>query len=138
MSEQPLQGPIPVLTAMLLCDMVITDPDSRKKTLVGIFSLLRSLQFPTRRTMAVYARLTDAQGRYVFRLELVDIERDRVLADGVSDPAEIRDRLSSFDFALPITVTLENPGLYEFRLYANNAYLGRTTFTAVAIDSKGG
>jgi len=43
MPDQTPKGPIPVLMAMLLCDMVITDPDTGKKTLVGIFDRLSTL-----------------------------------------------------------------------------------------------
>lgn len=138
MPDQTSKGPIPVLTAMLLCDMVITDPDTGKKTLVGIFDRLTSLKFPTKRTMAVYAKLTDAQGRYVFRLQFVGIERDQVLGEVQSEVIEIADRLEPFQFALPITVGVERPGLYEFRLFANDTYIGRVPFWAAQITSEGG
>ena len=138
MPDQIPKGPIPVLMAMLLCDMVITDPDTGKKTLVGIFDRLSTLQFPTKRTMAVYAKLTDAQGKYIFRLQFIDIDRDQVLGEVQSEPIEISSRLEPFQFALPITVGAEHPGLYEFRLYANDTYIGRVPFWAAQITSEGG
>ena len=96
--------------AMLLCDMVITDPDTGKKTLVGIFDRLNALQFPTKRTMTVYAKLTDVQGKYNFRLQFIGIDRDQVLGEVQSEPIEISSRLEPFQFHLPITVGVEHPG----------------------------
>ena len=68
--EERLSTPFPL--ALLLCDSVIVDERSKKKTLVGVFNRVWAKQFPTTYSpLTIYARLTDAQGRYDFRIDYV-------------------------------------------------------------------
>jgi hypothetical protein len=92
---------------------------------------------PVDKSMAVYAKITDAQGPYTFRLDYVDVSTDRVLDRIEFDTASRLDRLRYYDLVLPVTVPLAGVGTYEFRLYANDSYLGRIAFT-VSLSGPGG
>jgi hypothetical protein len=124
METPPPSGPTPVLLAMLLCESVITDAETQRKTLVGIFDRVIARSLSESLWMAVYARFTDAQGVYKFRLECVDVGRDRPVGWYESHPFEILDRLQQTEIALRLAIPIDAPGLYEFRLYANDAYIG--------------
>lgn len=135
MGEVSLHGPSPVVSAMVLCDVAITEQTTNKKTLVGIFQRVNARTFPVPQRMYIYAQLTDAQGTYVFRIEVVDIERNNILGTVTTNPIEVPHRLIPFDFVFPITMLISAPGLYEFRLYANDSFLSSISFTAQGATS---
>ncbi|MEK6712230.1 MAG: hypothetical protein AABZ64_16805 [Nitrospinota bacterium] len=70
-----VQGPMPVLLAMLVCEQVITDKDTDKKSLIGIFDRLHVRTFPVPFPMTVFARITDGKGKYEMKLELAHLGR---------------------------------------------------------------
>jgi len=115
---------------MVLCDLAITEQGTNKKTLVGIFQRVNAQVFPVPQRMFLYMQMTDAQGTYIFRIEVVDIDRDNILGTVTSNPIEVPNRLEPFDFVFPIGMIIPAAGLYEFRLYANEAYLSSISFTA--------
>jgi hypothetical protein len=127
--ESP-HGPAPVVLAMLLCDLAITEQGTHKKTLVGIFHRVNARVFPAPQQMAIYVHLTDAQGTYIFRIDIVDVDRNDILGTVTSNPIDVPNRLEPFDFVFPIGINIRAPGLYEFRLYANDVYLSSISFTA--------
>jgi len=55
----------PVPLAMVLCDTVIIDKRTDKKSLIGIFSNIGTVKFPFRSNhFAIYIALTDGHGEY--------------------------------------------------------------------------
>ena len=146
MSGQPseaLYGPRPTVQALLLCDYVITEEGTRKKTLVGVFDIINiphTAPNPEARLVGarVYARLLDAMGRYIFRLDCVQVEGERVIARAVTPPIGVDDRLAPVDVTIEApVVSFSEPGRYEFRLYANNAYVGHAPLRAVLLGTPG-
>ena len=127
--EPSTSGVTPYLLAMLLCDQAIVEAGTNKKTLVGIFDRVNVVGVGL--TPGVYAKLTDAEGRYRFRIDYVHVPTDRMLGQAETpDLIEVRDRLESFELVVRFPAVVDQPGLYEFRLFANGAYVGRTTFSA--------
>ena len=136
-AEQPSQSRSalhPALNAMLICDQAIREEGTGKVSLIGIFENINARQFPLRLGfLCVYAKLTDAEGQYDIRLELVRLENLLAIGQGqlmitVEDrmaPVEIIFQLSGLVFA--------EPGRYEFRLYANEKSVGIKSFTVVQV-----
>ncbi len=144
MSPEGLYGPRPTAQALLLCDYVITEEATRKKTVVGVFDIInipRHVPNAEARLVGarVYARLLDALGRYIFRLDCVQVEGEHVIARAVTPPIEVNDRLAPVDVTIEApVVSFSQPGRYEFRLYANNAYVGHAPLRAVLAGVPGG
>lgn len=125
------------MPAILVCDQAIRELGSNKVTLVGIFDRIASPAFPFQyvRGLAVYARLTDAAGRYQMRLELVRLEDEQTIGRAEVD-ATITDRMGSHELTYNIALLVfERPGLYEFRLVADGRHLGGMTLTVVQIEA---
>ena len=126
--------PRPVLQAMLVCDQAIPHADADKTTLVGIFNRMEIDQFPQRwsRPTTLYARVTDAEGDYAIRLELVRLEDERTVGRADSR-LDIEDRMASHEmiFDLEEVLVFERPGRYEFRLFADGRHVGGTVLTVV-------
>lgn len=129
-----LSGVVPYLLALLVCDSGTIDQNSGKKTLVGIFDRVTSIKFPTSRWLAVYFRLTDAQGKYHFKVQYAQVKSGNVLAEAeTKDALPIKNRLDTFDslISFPMALPIPEAGQYEFRLYANDMFLGRIAINAV-------
>jgi len=60
----------PITQAFLLCDRVITEQGSNKKTIVGVFGIMQSPAFPIHHhTLALYYRAVMEKGDFPFRIE---------------------------------------------------------------------
>jgi hypothetical protein len=120
--------PHPVLNAMLICDQTFQDEQSGKMTLVGVFETVRAYQFPARHgRLCVYAKLADVQGEYRLRLELVQLEELKVVGQGHLS-ATFNDRMTPVELSFQVLDTVfERAGRYEFRLYANDRWVGSKT-----------
>jgi hypothetical protein len=130
-----MSGSTPYPLAILLCDQIIVDEISKKKTLVGIFDLIYAKQFPIiHRPLSAYVRLTDAEGKYDFRMDYVQVKTDKRLGHAEIPAVSIPDRLKAHELVMEFPpIKIPKPGDYEFRLWANNRYLGRAKFTAVEV-----
>jgi hypothetical protein len=131
-----MSGATPYSLAMLLCDQVIVDERSKKKTLVGLFDIIYAKSFPAKHpSLSVYARLTDAEGQYKFRMDYVQVKTDNLLGRADIPPIDITDRLKTHELVMqfpPIDIPVQ--GEYEFRLWANDRYVGRVKFTALKLE----
>ena len=128
-------GSTPYPLAILLCDQIIVDEISKKKTIVGIFDLIYAEKFPAEhRPLSVYVRLTDAEGQYAFRMDYVQVKNDKLLAQTEIPGVSINDRLKAHELIMQFPpIKIPEPGEYEFRLWANDRYIGRMKFTALKL-----
>ncbi len=124
--------PHPVLNAMVVCDSAMQDEATGKTTLVGLFENISATQFPTLHgLLCVYAKLTDAQGEYRIRLELVRLEDLAVVGQGRLG-VTFADRMTPAELVFQIAgLRFERPGRYEFRLYANDHWVGSKSLSLV-------
>lgn len=130
---------VPKANAMLICDYVITEQGTGKKSLIGIFENIGAAQFPfIHQAMSVYVKLTEARGDYQFRLELVDLKNDRILSKGdlpnqihINHPLETRELIFNF-----MGLKFDQPGQYEFRIYANDRIFGQKAFMVSQVPSR--
>jgi hypothetical protein len=120
----------PLLQAALVCDVAVTDPSTGKPSLIGIFDRISLGRFPGARPMSVYFRVTDAEGRYPMRVDFVRAESDTLIArvEGEMN-AENRTQSLGVHYDFP-PLPLEQPGRYEFRIYASDMYLGSAAVEA--------
>jgi len=126
------ERPHPSLNAMLLCDLTIREHGSGKISLIGVFENISAARFPVvHRALSVYAKLTDAEGDYTIRLELVRLDDSQVVAQGALK-ATFPDRMTPGELIFNLeNLGLERPGRYEFRLYAGDRFVAAKSFTVV-------
>ncbi|HOW88017.1 MAG TPA: hypothetical protein P5561_00120 [Candidatus Omnitrophota bacterium] len=133
-----MTSPTPKANAMLICDYVITERGTNKKSLIGVFENIGAATFPcTHFAMSVYIKLTDAQGGYSFRLELVDLQSDMLI--GKSEmPEEVRvpSPLDAHELVFNLRgVRFMHPGKYEFRIFANDKIFGQKRLVVEQVDA---
>ena len=134
-----MTGPTPALNAMLICDSVITDRNTGKNSLIGIFDIIHANSFPARHpSLSVYARVTDAQGHYTFKLELIDLNANQTIGEGATPVVEIPDRLLPHDLVFNLQgLVFQTEGRYEFRLYADGQFVGHHSFQVRSLQAGG-
>jgi len=124
-------APVPNVLAMLVCDQVIAEQGTGKKSLIGIFDNINAPAFPTQTRLAVYVKLADAEGAYKFRIRLVKLKDETVIAD-LNAEMTIADSMSPAELAINmIGIILPDAGKYEFQLWGNDTYLHRITLNAI-------
>ena len=117
---------------MLVCDQVITEVGSNKKSLIGVFDNFSSPSYPAMvPRLAIYVKLADAVGDYLFKLRIVKLKDEALIAE-ISLQAKIQDVSQYGELALNMaSIPIPEPGKYEIQLYAGDEYLHRITINAV-------
>lgn len=130
-----MQPPKPNVKAILICDNIITEQGTGKNSLIGIFENINAKKFPCRHgNLGVYINFNDAVGRYRFKLELVDLENNKILGYIESQELEYKDKLTSNNLVLVLKdLIFEHPGRYEFRFSANTELSEIKTFNVKQI-----
>lgn len=132
--DQPasLVAPHPACNAMLICDQTLQEGTTGKNSLMGIFENIAAHQFPAGcGFLTVYVKLTDAQGDYRIRLELIHLSDLTVIGQG-QFRATIGDRMVPAELVFQIGgLVFQKPGPYEFRLYANDRWVGSKSLRLV-------
>lgn len=127
--EQQISVP-PVPIAFLLCDAVITDATTGKKTLVGVFRRIWSTQFPANHpSCALYFLGGDAEGEFQISVQYVKEDTQEVLAEAKATLRNETRGALEFSIGLP-PIPIPGPGAYEFRLFMNEQYVHRIRFDA--------
>jgi len=123
----------PSIHAFLVCDTIIIDSLTGKKSIIGAFTHLWAKTFPCQHPqVGVYFSLTDAEGQYSFEIQLVYLNKDQVIGKGSLPPIDIHDRLASHDFGVNIPyLVFPGPGKYEFRLFANGNFITQKDFLVI-------
>lgn len=122
---------IPVLVAVVVCDVAAADPSTGKKSLIGIFDTINVARFADERPMSVYMKLADAEGSYDIEIRYVQRDSGEVLAKAEGH-VQIKSRLQSADLIVsfpPLPIPRE--GRYEFQIWANRVFLGGTFIDAL-------
>lgn len=132
--------PTPVVKAFLVCDHVIHDAQTGKKSLIGVFHELRADRFPAvHPVLWIYANLTDARGKYTFEIRLVDVERNNILGKGTPPEIPIPGPLQTTELSAQLrNVQLPGPGTYEFHLLANEQLIATKAIRVSPVDGSEG
>jgi hypothetical protein len=122
------EPPQPTVTAMLVCERIIAEAGSSRKSLIGIYDSVGMLTFPAViPQLAIYVRLADAVGVYQFKLRIVNL-KDEALLSEVPVQGDVKDPLRPADLVFNLLgLPIPEPGKYEFQLYANGLYCNRAT-----------
>ncbi|HXV28004.1 MAG TPA: hypothetical protein VD913_03470 [bacterium] len=131
--------PIPKTNAMLVCDYVLTEQGSNKKSLIGIFENIQAAKFPcVHHSLSVYIKLTEAQGSHRFRLELADLKSNSVVGQSeIPQDIVIESPLATHELVFHLrNIAFPHAGEYEFRIFANGSVFGQKTFFVGNIRDK--
>ena len=110
----------PIGIALIVCDQIIQDSPSGKRSLVGIFNSLKAADFPaTTKHLSIYASLTNINGNVPMELRCLNETHDEPIIavpfnGSIDNPNNVLDVAFDFDeFSFP------KPGLYCFEIRAD-------------------
>lgn len=137
--ERPIMAgrrdqPIPTLSAFLICEQVIVDARTQKKTLVGLFTAAGVEQFPQGVKLGIFARLPDMDGDYDVRIEAVHAPTNAVIGTFAGQVNVKPDPLGVTELTLDVNLVVQSPGRHEFRCYCDDTFLGRTTMEVMPAE----
>ena len=123
----------PSVQAFLVCDQVIEDSLTKKKSLIGIFTHLQTVSFTFQhQQMGLHLCLTDAEGLYHFDIDLVYLNSEQLVCRATLPNIEIADRLQISDFGINIPLLIfPAPGRYEFRLRMEGHLIAQKDFNVM-------
>lgn len=130
----------PSVQAFLVCDCVIEDSLTKKKSLIGLFTHLQSVTFPFQHhQLGLYFCMTDAEGTYRVEIDLMFVNTDQLVCRASLPDIVIGDRLQISDFGINIPALLFSaPGRYEFRLRMNGHMIAQKDFHVVQVPAPPG
>jgi len=125
--------PHPAIRAILVCDLLIRDERTRKVSLIGITEQIDAQRFPwTLHSLFVWATITDGQGDYRIRLDLVRLED--LAASHILDELDVtlhdRNSMGELNFNLSGLV-IDRAGRYELALHANDRLVGTKSIDVI-------
>jgi hypothetical protein len=123
-ARKPL--PPPQVLALNVCDFIVVDPWTSKKTLIGLFSIIRAGQFPAfHPILSIHAALTNGRGVVILKLRIVDTEEVHPALLEMEQPIDFRDPRMVVDFygSTERGIIFPSPGEYRVQLFADGELL---------------
>ncbi len=122
--------PSPVGIAIVICDQIIEDKLTGKKSLIGIFNQIATQNFPCRHPqICVFVSLTEGRGQCAARLRIVHDESDHVVAE-VKGNIQFPDvhTVVELNFSM-VGLVFPEPGVYSIEFYCDEAIILERRFT---------
>ena len=124
-------APTPVLIAFLVCDQIIEDASTGKKTIVGVFDRIASANFPASHApSSLYVKLIDCEGDYEVKVEFAQVSTQTILLEWAgTSSSQSRHEYTELVLSWP-PLPLPELGEYEFRLWMDSKFVGNVRFKA--------
>ena len=126
--------PAPVGVAIVICDLIIDDKLTNKKSLIGIFNQIGTQNFPYRHPqIGVFVSVTEGRGECTARLRIVHNENDRVVAE-VNGNLQFTDvnAVVELNFNL-VGLVFPEPGPYSIEFYCDDALVLERRFDVIHV-----
>ena len=107
----------PIGEALILCDQIITEAQTNKKSLIGIFNSVAGLQFPLQHSFSIFCVMSNGRGEMTIELRCLRMEDSHEVAKIVA-PIVFADPNTVVELVLRVeNIPFERPGLYTFELH---------------------
>lgn len=116
-----MQKPTPIPLAMVICDTVIEDKKTGKKSLIGLFDSINARKAPcTHNSMSVFVALTQGIGEYSSKIRCIKSDDNKVLLEG-KGKIVFKDRKHRIDFIFALNgLKFPEFGEYRFELLCDD------------------
>ena len=117
-------NPTPSGLAIVVCDQIIEDKATSKKSLIGIFNNIASQTFPCRHpALSVFVSLTEGRGTYQARARIINEETQAPVTE-VNGQIQLPDvnMVAELVFNF-IGLEFPTPGLYSIEFYCDDALI---------------
>ncbi len=126
---------LPHVLAMIICDMVIDDRISGKKSLIGLFDAIATTDLPCIvNELHVFLALTEGYGTVKLQLRCTRAAQDEELFSTVQE-VRFPDPLAVVEINMGFCgCEFPEPGEYRFQLYAGNSLLCERKFHITLVE----
>lgn len=130
--SEPRRVALPSLVSLLICDQVIDDKLTNKKSAIGIFNTIIVVGLPaTINQVSILASLTEISSRVDLELRFVRDTDNMVLFNGRGS-VDAPNPLAVVDLVFAMHgVRVPEAGQYAFEMLANGEILGRRRFMVI-------
>lgn len=127
-----IKKPSPIPLSMILCDTIIEDKKTNKKSLIGMFSTVTTLKVPcVLGRFSVFISLTEGIGEYQCALRCL-YANDHSLIGETKGKVSFKDRREVVEVTLDVNgVSFPQYGDYRFDLYCEDVLLISRKITIV-------
>jgi len=131
------EKPRPKALAFIICDTVIDDKATNKKSLIGLFNNISAYTFPCRYPVInVFLSLTEGHGDYECSLICVKDDESRVIVK-LSGSLKFNNPLSVVEAKFEIRgMILPEPGMYRFDFLCGNVPVVSRKFKVIKLERK--
>lgn len=131
----PHQPPTPICKALVVCRQIFMDERRQDCILVSPIHQIFSARFPSEVDLSVFARWTNAHGRYTVEVQLRDLEGTVLYRNEMPNPFEVADPLLVVPLRLRhIHFLFPREGKYEVALMANGIEVTADVFWTHKVD----
>jgi hypothetical protein len=131
--------PHPEVLSLLLCDQIITDRITGKQSLIGLFSVIHTLRFPTHHPqLAVFASLTGGHGTVNLTIRIVDANEKRPPLVQGNGQVQFQTPLAIANLVLQFHgLTFPEPGEYRIQLLSDGELLREARLRLMLAQQRG-
>lgn len=124
-----MSSPTPTLVSLLLCEQILDDKITNKKSAIGLFNTILVSRVPNAlQQIVVLLSLTELRAQVGLELRLVRDSDNTVLFNGTREVAA-PNPLAVVDLVFILHgIRIESLGQYAFEILANGELLGRRRF----------
>lgn len=124
----------PSALALLMCDTVITDAATGKKTLVGVFNSMKVGRLPhVIPQFFVFASITNVRGEIPVNVRLTSVAGDEIF--NLSGKVKCSNELASPEMIFHIqNLPMKTTGLFSLELFSGSNFLASRTFSVDLIN----
>jgi len=124
--------PLPKVLAINICDQIIQDAKTHKRSLIGLFNRIKAQRFPIRHGLLhVYVVLTDGHGSYTGELRFVNLSNDQMIAK-MTGPFIFKNPLQVIEMNIEIrNLEFGSEGKYSVQFCCNGQEVGNRDFFVV-------
>ena len=113
-----------MMVAMIICDQIITEEGSNKKSIIGCFNSINSQTFPCiHPTFFVFVALTNGQGAFKVKLKCIN-ESDGAIIFELGGSMKIDDPMQTVEMGFKlVNLTFPKPGIHAIQLWCDEELL---------------
>jgi len=117
-----MDKPAPVGLAIVICDQIIEDKLTNKKSLIGIFNQINTQNFPCQHPqVGVFVAITEGRGTCAAKLRIVHDESNHVVAE-VNGTIQFQDVNAVVELPFNMVgLVFPEPGVYAIEFYCDDA-----------------
>lgn len=126
----------PIGQAIVICEKVITEESTQNKTLVSTFNSLWAHRFPFKRSLCVYATLTNGRGKIPISMQCIMNGKDEPVLR-ISGQIEFINQNQVVEMIFNLSeIIFESPGLYSFEIYADEGIVLEARFNVIQVNTE--